>query len=116
MQEKRRFPRINYPCKIVITAEGKSEEFTLHTENISSGGARVILQKKLQINTPVDIEIAVGDKQIRSRGRVVWVLDIHTPGADKATLFDTGIEFIQQSPEDKDFLNALIEKLQEESK
>lgn len=116
MQNRRRFPRVNYPCRVVIATEGKTEEFTLHTENISSGGVRVIMQKKLQINTPVNVEISVGDKQVKCRGRAVWILDIHAPGADKPTLFDTGIEFTQANPEDKDYLNSLIEKLQEESK
>ena len=117
MQERRKFPRAEYPCKIAIAAEKQREEFTLHTENISSGGARVILPKSLQINMPAMIEISIGDKNIQTKGRVVWVLEVKAPAkAGASHLFDTGIEFTQLNPDDKEFLSRLIADLLEQGK
>ena len=110
MKERRRFPRVAYPCKINISTEEGEEEFSLHTENISSGGARVILQEKIEVNTPLQITLLVWDKQVKTRGRVVWVIDINQPGADKPTLFDTGIEFTQLNQEQRETLSRLVEE------
>ena len=111
MQERRKFPRVAYPCKLRVFVDGDKKELDLHTENISSGGAKVILQTKLEINTPIEIEIAIGDRQLISKGRVVWVLDIEKPGASSSDLFDTGIEFAQLGAENREFLTKLVEKL-----
>ena len=108
MKERRKFLRAIYPCQLLVsTAEGK-EEFKAHTENISSGGARVIFQKKFDINTPVDLDLVIGQKRIKTKGRVVWVLDVQTPGTDKPTLFDTGIEFIEIDEEARKRINKYV--------
>ena len=86
----------------------------MHTENVSSGGVKVIMHDKLDINTPVKVEVVIGDKHIVSRGRVVWVLDVNVPDQEPSNLFDTGIEFTQLNPDDREFLSRLIEKLLEE--
>ena len=111
MQEKRRFPRASYPCKVLVSTDKETEEFSLHTENISSGGVRIIFQKPQPINTPLDIEVVVGKRRVSTKGRVVWVLEIKSPGAGKADLFDTGIEFTQLNTEDREFLSKMIEEL-----
>ena len=114
MQERRRFPRVTYPCKIMVAVGREREEFTLHTENISSGGVRVILQRKPDMNQQVDLEVVIGNKHIKTKGRIVWVLDIKTPGSGKPDLFDTGIEFTQLTTDDREFLGKLIDGLMAE--
>ena len=109
MEERRRFPRLKYPCKLILGTEDKT--YSIHTENISAGGLRVILDKKLAINTPLRIELELGLKDIKCKGRVVWVTEIKSPGAEKANLFDTGIEFTQIESQDKKFLVELIERI-----
>ncbi len=111
MQERRKSSRLTYPCKISISSEEGEESFTLHTENISSGGARVILQDKLSRGTPLTIELSIGKERIKTQGRVVWVLDITTPGAKEPDLFDTGVEFTSLSLEDRAFLSRQIEDM-----
>ncbi len=108
MKERRRFPRVAYPCKINISTEEGEEEFRLHTENISSGGTRVILREKLDINTPIQVTLAIWDREIKTKGRVVWVIDINQPGSDTATLFDTGVEFTQLNQEQREMLSRLV--------
>jgi c-di-GMP-binding flagellar brake protein YcgR len=116
MQERRRFPRVTYPCKIIVSTGREKEEFSLHTENISSGGVRIILQKEPEINQQVDLDIVIGKKHIKTRGRIVWVIDIKTPGEGKPDLFDVGIEFTQLTVGDREFLGKLIEQLISEGK
>jgi len=116
MEERRKFPRVTYPCKVVLSTGEEKEEFALHTENISSGGVRMILQTKAEINDSVDLDVVIGEKHIKSKGRVVWVLDVTTPGSEGPNLFDTGIEFTQLTAEDREFLGKLIEQLMTEGK
>jgi len=116
MKERRRFPRVAYPCKINISTEEGEEEFRLHTENISSGGTRVILQDKLDINTPIQVTLMIWDKQISTKGRVVWVIDISHPGSADPTLFDTGIEFTQMNQEQRELLSRLVQKVFDSAK
>ncbi|MBN2120211.1 MAG: PilZ domain-containing protein [Candidatus Omnitrophica bacterium] len=114
MQERRKFPRVTYPCKITVSIEEDREEFTLHTENISSGGARVIMQKQFKINTPVGIEIVIGERSIETKGRIVWVLEFSSPDKTQPCLFDTGIEFTHLNVDDREFLSKLIGQLLEQ--
>ena len=110
MEERRKFPRLKYPCKLKFSSAEDREGYVVHTENISGGGFRVILQKKLAVNSPVEIELMIGKKNIKAEGRIAWVLDIKSPGAEEANLFDTGVEFTQIPAEDKEFLSKLVEE------
>ena len=116
MQERRRFPRVTYPCTVKVTSGSNIEEFSLRTENISTGGVRIIMQTKPQINDTFNVEIVVGEKHIKTQGRVVWVLDITTPGAQGPDLFDAGVEFTQVTTEDREFLAKLIDQLMQEKR
>ena len=104
MEERRRFPRVQYPCRITIALQKEPEVFDLTTENISSGGARVFMPKSFQVNTPATIEITVDARVIKAQGRIAWVLAAQGR-------FDTGIEFAHLNPADKDFLTKLIEDI-----
>lgn len=112
-EERRRFPRIKFPCKIKIASNSQETELILHTENISSGGLRFISQEKPEVNTPVDIELEIGDRRLVSKGRVVWVIEITVPGEERPNLFDVGIEFTQLTPEDKERLNRILNRFLE---
>ena len=115
-QERRRAPRVNYPCKVLVSREDGKGEFSIHTENISSGGVRLVLEQKIEINTPIDLEIEIGKKTVKTKGRVVWVLDVKAPKSDQSNLYDTGVEFTQLSQADRDFLSKLIEDLMQQPK
>ena len=46
--ERRKFPRVQYPCLITLRKETPpSISILTHTENISVGGVRVIIAKKI---------------------------------------------------------------------
>jgi len=103
-EERRRFPRANFLCKIIVRANKK--EYFATTQNISSGGIRVILEDKLEVGTDTQITIFTS-RQIECQARVVWVL----PADEIQDSFDTGIEFTQISKQDKDFLEVLVDTL-----
>ena len=46
--DRRKFPRISYPCLVVVRKdEDDKEVFLTHTENLGVGGVCVILKKGL---------------------------------------------------------------------
>ena len=87
--DQRKFPRVEYPCKVIIMGSGAKEVFSTHTENIGTGGICVILIKELPKFCPVEILLYLKDAKgpIECNGRVVWVVQ-------REEKFDTGIEFI----------------------
>lgn len=94
---KRRFPRANYPCKILVFKKGQKEQFTTRTENIGAGGVCVSLEKALDKFCLVELILYLQDNQpaIECDARIVWVVK-------NEKVFDTGIEFL--NIKDKDIL------------
>lgn len=74
--DRRRFSRVKYPCLITVYKKTIPEFSTLtHTENISVGGMRVIIERRIEAMTEVEIEIDLDDtlSNIISKGTVAWV-------------------------------------------
>ncbi len=88
--DRRKFPRADYPCKVVVFKDSRRMKFDTHTENIGIGGICVILDKKLSRFTQVELALYLknGQAPVESRGRIVWAI------ARGELEFDTGIEFI----------------------
>lgn len=86
---RRRFPRADYPCKVIFLRSDLRQTFSTHTENIGTGGICVMLVKELPKFCPVEILLYLKDEKgpIECNGRVVWVVQ-------REIKFDTGIEFI----------------------
>ena len=103
--DKRRFPRVNYPCKVAVVRSGQSEQFLTRTENIGSGGVCVILSKSLDKFCPVELTVYLNDGHppLESDGRVVWVVK------HKET-FDTGVEFINIKKEDVARIERIVQE------
>lgn len=77
--DRRKFPRAEYPCLITIRKYVPPELAILtHTENISIGGVRVIVDHRIDTATEVDLEIDLKDTMpnIASRGAIRWVREI----------------------------------------
>ncbi len=103
--DSRRFPRAQYPCKVVIFKHGQKDSLDANTENIGAGGICAVLKKSLDKFSPVGVVLYLKDNQpaIECDGRVVWAVK-------RKDIFDTGIEFIDIR--DKDILR--IERVVEE--
>ncbi|MFH1768008.1 MAG: PilZ domain-containing protein [Candidatus Omnitrophota bacterium] len=104
-REKRRSPRIVFPCKIKVF--NKKEIFSSHTENISFWGLRVILEEKIAVSTDVHIDIFLTrDKSIKCSGKIKWVKDIGVTA--EPNMFETGISFETLSDISRMYIEDLL--------
>ncbi|MFH1768007.1 MAG: PilZ domain-containing protein [Candidatus Omnitrophota bacterium] len=104
-QEKRKSPRLEFPCKITIF--NKKQMLSSHTEDISRGGMKVILEEKIDVSTDVHIDIFLTkDKHIQCSGKVKWVKDIGI--AVQPNMFETGIAFDKVSEISNLYIEDLI--------
>ncbi|MFH1338742.1 MAG: PilZ domain-containing protein [Candidatus Omnitrophota bacterium] len=107
-EEKRKFPRVIFPCRIVIGSPIRL--LVSHTENIGEGGIRVILEEKLSAHTMVGLEIYVEkEKPIKCKGKVRWIGEKVNPLDRESLLFDTGIEFVGIDEADRQYIRKLVE-------
>ena len=110
-EERRKFPRAKFPCKIVIVSPDKS--LVSHTENIGEGEIRVLLEGKLNISTPVEVELFLldRDKPIKCKGKVVWVQEKTNPLEKRSLMFDTGIAFTDIDNPDRGYIKKVVTHL-----
>jgi len=111
-QERRRFPRVVFPCK---TAVGSPIRWlTSHTENISAGGIRVILDERLRVYNSVSLELFFEkEAATKCNGRIAWVKEEANPldMQNRPTMFVTGIEFIEILDYDREYIKRLVKLL-----
>ena len=102
---KRRFPRANYPCKVVILDNDSREVFNTHTENIGEAGICVILPKALPKFCCVEVLLYLKDGKapLNCGGKIVWVAKVDSE-------FDTGIEFDQLKKSDSLRIKKVIDQ------
>ncbi len=105
---QRRFPRVQSRCVVKVRQQGTTASISAVTENIGIGGICVLLDKGIDIFSPVELELLIEDGKppLRSQGTVVWV--VRQRELKKKQSFDTGIEFAELSPDDRARLEALI--------
>ncbi|MFA5008147.1 MAG: PilZ domain-containing protein [Candidatus Omnitrophota bacterium] len=108
--EKRKFIRVRFPCKILMY-NFPEHTISTHTENISAGGVRVIIEEKIEIGAFVGIEVHLNENKIACKGKIVWVVDKKSPYRKGVFYHDTGIEFYEIGSQDRSTINAAIEKM-----
>ncbi|MDD5073298.1 MAG: PilZ domain-containing protein [Candidatus Omnitrophica bacterium] len=113
--DTRRGARVVFECVVIVKKKETSLVFRTQTENISTGGICVILEKGLLRNTPVDVEIFLADDPVplACGGKVAWVMRRNEYAKKKPSQFDTGIEFTDITDEDKGRIKRIIEELLE---
>lgn len=116
---RRQFPRVNYPCLVVIRDEdnddnnNKSSTILTHTENIGIGGVCVVLKQNVKMFSVVELELDLLDlgEHIRCNGKVVWNVQRQSGAREKPLFFDIGIEFVDIIDEDQQRLERIVERL-----
>lgn len=111
---RRKFPRAEYPCLITVRKNTPPQEAILtHTENISVGGVRVIIAKKIGVLTEVDIEIDLKDTMptILSKASICWTEELSFGEVGKSPRYDTGIKFLGLKDEDRRRVQRVVETL-----
>lgn len=113
---RRRFPRANYGCLITIKKRLGARTISTHTENIGAGGICVLLKEDLGLFQSVDVELTMGDTspQIKCGGTLVWVVKKSDAKRKGSFYYDTGIEFIDIRPEDRETISEAIDGILKE--
>lgn len=93
--DNRLFERVSGELAVRYSPQGADGEFCSTTRNISGGGIRMPLLKKLKPGAAVDMEIFKNntDTAFRCMGKVVWVWD--TPiNKKEGRVFEAGVKFV----------------------
>lgn len=108
--DHRRFPRGKYKCVVTVQQPASGAPIAVVTENIGLGGICVLLEKGMDIFSPVQLEVSLedGPSPLRVGGTVVWV--VRRRDIRKGSSFDTGIEFTDLPAEDRTRLEAILDK------
>ena len=110
--DKRRFPRANYRCKIIVVRKRHKDKFSTHTENVGMGGVCVVLDKELDKFSEAELMIYFEDGQppLDCVGRIVWVVKRESLSPGKPVEFDTGIEFVSLKENDKLRIERIVQQ------
>ncbi len=110
---RRKFPRASYKCLITIKKRLTAKTISTNTENIGAGGICVIIKEDLGLFQGVDLDLFLEDNRppIKCGGTVVWVVKKSEPKHKGSYIYDTGIEFIDIRPEDRDRISETVEEI-----
>ncbi len=111
---RRKFPRVRYPCLVIIRHEqGHKEVILTHTENVGIGGICVTLKSHLKMFAPVELEVDLLDmtNHIKCPGRVVWSFHRRSDEKKKPLFYDTGIEFSALDKKEEQRLQEIVNRL-----
>lgn len=110
---RRKFPRANYKCLISIKKRMNAKTISTHTENIGAGGICVLIKEDLGLFQGVDLELFLSEKDpaVKCGGTVVWVVKKSELKQKGSYLYDTGIEFIDIRPEDREKITDAVDNI-----
>lgn len=113
---RRQFPRVNYPCLVVIrngAEDEKNNAILTHTENIGIGGVCVVLKQDVKMFSTVELELDLLDlgNHICCNGKVVWNVQRQSGAKEKPLFYDIGVEFINIKDGDQKRLEKIVERL-----
>ena len=96
--DNRLFERIEGQLAVRYSPRGSEREFCTTTKNISGGGVRTTLLKRVDPGTILDLEIFKYNTDIKlvCMAKVAWIWD-EPMDKERKQLFEAGIEFINAS-------------------
>ena len=112
--DRRKFPRVNYPCLVVIRHnEAEKDVILTHTENVGIGGVCVILKKNVKMFAAVELELDLLDlgNHIKCKGKVVWNVQRTGDEVTKPSFYDIGIEFVDIGQYEQNRLDEIVNRL-----
>jgi hypothetical protein len=113
--DRRKFPRVKYPCLVVIghDEQGNRDVLLTHTENIGQGGVSVTLRKHVKMFSPIQLEVDLLDlgNHIKCNGKVVWNVQRKSEDPEKPFFYDIGIEFVDIKADDQARLIEIVKRL-----
>ena len=107
MEERRKFVRLYSRLKAKCWVLGTEEPLSLLSRNIGGGGISMFTKRRLPPGSVVGIEVYFLGRlaPIRFTGEVVWSGELITAGTEDAlNTYETGVKFLDITPEDRDFI------------
>ncbi|MFH0771585.1 MAG: PilZ domain-containing protein [Candidatus Omnitrophota bacterium] len=113
--DARKSVRVSFECVVKVKKRGPKLVLESMTENISMGGICVILEKPLLKGAYVVLEIHLPDDLpfVECEGRVAWSVKRDEYSRKKLFQFNTGIEFIEISDQDRTRVRHIIDEMLE---
>lgn len=109
-QERRKFPRVKFPCKVVVDYSLKP--IFVHTENLSEGGMRAVLPEHIPEKVIVNIELIFESKKtIQCSAKVTWIQPKPASANSADFVYDTGFQFMDLKEEDQKYLEGMLKKV-----
>lgn len=112
---RRRFPRVSYPCLVVIRTKEKdvNDYILTHTENLGIGGVCVIIKQSIKMFCPVELELDLMDlrEHIKCKGKVVWNVRRRMNEKNKPLFYDIGIEFDDLNKTDLERIRGILNQI-----
>ena len=107
--DNRVFERVSGELAVRYSPQGTDGEFCSTTKNISGGGIRMPLLKKVKPGATLDMELFRHgtDMVFRCAGKVMWVWDAPMDAREEHT-FEAGIKFLNP---DLSYIGKLIDSL-----
>lgn len=108
--KRRLFYRIEGEVKVKYCPEGDKRKQYTTTKNISGGGMRIKLGKKITPSTILDLEIFRKKLNVSAscKGKIIWIAYVPRKGKRKGH-FEAGVKFIDLS---NLFIGSLISDLE----
>jgi hypothetical protein len=94
--DNRMFERVSGELAVRYSPQGADGEFCSTTKNISGGGIRMPLLKKIKPGTTVDLEIFKHnntDMAVKCMGKVIWVWNAPMDKKEDH-FFEAGVKFL----------------------
>ncbi|MBU1006583.1 MAG: PilZ domain-containing protein [Candidatus Omnitrophica bacterium] len=112
--DNRVFERIEGELGVRYSPQGSDREFCTTSKNISGGGIRISLLKKMDPGTILDLEIFRynAEARTRCRGKVAWIWE-EAADTGKEQIFEAGIQFLDSQLL---YLGRLMDYLEKQNK
>lgn len=111
--DRRKFPRVNFPCLVIIRTQHNKEMVLTHVENIGIGGICIILKHSLRQFSLVEVQIDLMDfgEQFQCQGKVVWCFQRPLADARKPHFYEIGVEFQNLSSQNQKRIEGIVNYL-----
>lgn len=108
--DKRKFPRINLRCELILRNAPEGETIRTQTENVGAGGVCVLLDRALERFSVhfVRLELDPNLPWIECLGKVVWIVPCRDLGK-RQERFDTGVEFVDLEPGSQELIRCYVD-------
>jgi c-di-GMP-binding flagellar brake protein YcgR len=112
LEERRQFFRLSVLADVKYDKREVPDEIRLSlTKNISGGGICLIIYEDFKQGDILDLKIYLPEENtpINAVGRIVWLKEFTIgEGEDSSKRFDSGIEFVDISPEGKEKIEKYV--------